>query len=431
MPTPSYSNYISQITLPSGTTYHIKDSEARQWINDIVAGGLTFVVAWDGASTPVVANIPAGAVVEYQSTTYVGTLAASINTKANIYLVHSGTSSGRDIYTEYVTVNFNPTGTPSYGWEVLGNTDISLDVLGALAWKDTVTLNKGSGDNVLGESTTFTAAASSVTFSGGSSDTFVKSYPGTTSKLATTTVKGVGNDVTFTAIATNTDYTATNTVFGTDTTASKIVTESKTATNTVFGTDTTASKATAGTTVNLAKAAASATNVSYIGTASTSSILETATVAEGSETLVIGTVAVSQGSVTGTNGTESITPYTFADVTVPVVTSNADVTVASVKTNDSVTVPVVTSNAEVTTTKITTTSKTAATAATNSTTVATGSLDADDTVGATVMTGLGTATTASAVTGVGTGTAAAQTITVGTNDTIKVAKYDDLSVSVS
>jgi hypothetical protein len=38
---------------------------------------------------------------------------------------------------------------------------------------------------------------------------------------------------------------------------------------------------------------------------------------------------------------------------------------------------------------------------------------------------------ASAITALGTGTAAAQTITVGTNDKITVAKYNDLSVSVS
>lgn len=429
MPTPQYSNYIAQITLPDNVTYHIKDSEARDWIESIVSGGLTFVIAWDGASTPVPANIPAGATVTYEGTTYTGTLAASATTKSNIYLVHSDRSSGRDIYEEYVTVNFSTTSTPSYGWEVLGNTDISLDALGALAWKDTVTLNKGSGDNVLGESTTFTAAASSVSFSGGSNDTFVKSYPGTTNKLETATITGVAGEITFNAVNTNSAVTATNTVFGTDTTASKVTTESKTATNTVFGTATKASKATAGTAVSLAKPASSATNISYVGSANTSSILETATVSD--ETLIIGSVAVAQGSVTGINGSQSITPYTFADVTVPVVTSNTEVSVSSVKTNTDVTVPVVTSNAEVTATNTTTTSKTAATKASTATTVATGSLKSNDAVGATIMTGLGTPTTASAVTGVGTATAAAQTITVGTNDKIKVAKYDDLSVTVS
>lgn len=431
MPTPQYTNYIAQITLPDNVTYHIKDSEAREWIADIMAGGLSFVLAWDGASTPVVANIPAGVVVHYNGTAYTGTLAASATTKSSIYLVHSDATPGvtRDVYEEYVTVNLGSTATPAYAWEALGNTDISLDVLGDLAWKNTVTLNKGSGDNVLGESTTFTAAASSVTFTGGASDTFVKSYPGTTSKLETTSITGTGTDVTFNAVNTNTSVTATNTVFGTDVTASKVTTETKTATNTVFGTATKASKATAGTAVSLAKPASSATNVSYVGNSSTSSLLETATVTE--ETLILGSVAVTQGSVTGTNGSQSITPYTFADVTVPVVTSNAEVSVSSVKTNTDVTVPVVTSNTEVTATNTTTTSKTAATKAASATTVATGSLKPNDTAGATVMTGLGTATTASALTDVGTGTAAAQTITVGTNDKVNVAKYGDLSITVS
>ena len=63
-------------------------------------------------------------------------------------------------------------------------------------------------------------------------------------------------------------------------------------------------------------------------------------------------------------------------------------------------------------------------------TVATGSL-ASNGGGDSVMTGLGTATTASAVTGIGTGTAAAQTITVGTNDKVTVAKKSDISASVS
>lgn len=431
MPTPQYTNYIAQITLPDNITYHIKDSEARQWIEEIIAGGLSFIIAWDGASTPVVANIPAGVTVTYNGTTYTGTLAASVNTKQNIYLVHSDrTSTARDVYEEYITVNFGSTATPSWGWEVLGNTDISLDVLGALAWKNTVTLNKGSGDVALGEATTFTAAASSVTFTGGSSDSFVKSYPGVTNKLETTTITGTGTDVTFNAVNGNTSVTATNTVFGTDVTASKVTTETKTATNTVFGTATKASKATAGTAVSVAKAASSATNISYVGDGSTSSILESATV-DDNETLILGSTSVSQGTVTGTNGTQSITPYTFTDVTVPVVSSNSEVSVASVKTNTDVTVPVVTSNTEVTATNTTTVSKTAATKAASATTVATGSLKSNDTVGATIMTGLGTATTGSALTNVGTGTAAAQTITVGTNDKVTVAKYNDLGVTVS
>lgn len=427
MPSPIYNDYISQITLPNGTTYHVKDSEARQWIEDIAAGGLTFVIAWDGQSTPDASKIPYGVKVNYQQTEYTGTLAASTLTKANIYLVYAYTYETRNVFDEYVTVNLGTPELPNYAWECLGSTDIRLN-LGDLAYHDNVVLDKGNGDNVLGADTTFTNGSSAVTFVGGTDDTFVKSYPGTSNKLETTTIKGVGADVTFTAVASATSATATNTVFGTDTTASKIVTETKTASNTVFGTATTASKATAGTAVTLATPAATATSVSYIGNAQTDSVLSGATV--NGETLVLGTVAVSQGSVTGISGSETVTPYTFADVTVPVVTSNDSVSVASVKTNTDVTVPVVSSNTSVTATLVTTESKTAATAAASATTVATGSLNSEDAVGATVMTGLGTATTGSAVTSIGTGTAAAQTITVGSNDTVKVAAYDDLGVRV-
>lgn len=432
MPTPAYSNYISQITLPSGTTYYIKDSEARQWIEDIVSAGIEFVMAWSGLIAPDVTKIPAGVVVTYNDTEYTGTLAASASTQGKIYLVASDAThaTARDVYEEYITVVL-PTVTPVlYTWEALGNTDISLSGLGDLAWKDNVTLNKGSGDTVLGTGTTFTASSSDVSWTP-YTDTLNKTYSASTSKLETTSVTGVAGEVTFNAVNANTSVTATNTVFGTDTTASKVTTESKTATNTVFGTATKASKATAGTAVSLAKPAASATNLSYVGNSSTSSVLETATVASGTETLVIGTVAVSQGTVTGINGSQSITPYTFTDVTVPVVSSNASVTVASVKTNTDIVVPVVSSNTEVTATNTTTVSKTAATKAANAITVATGSLNATDTAGATIATGINGGDPVTVMTGLTGVTAAAPTITVGTNDQVNVAKYGDLSITVS
>jgi hypothetical protein len=49
---------ISKITLPSGTTYDIKDSVAR----DMISAGVSFIVAWDGTGTAVAANVPAGVV---------------------------------------------------------------------------------------------------------------------------------------------------------------------------------------------------------------------------------------------------------------------------------------------------------------------------------------------------------------------------------
>ena len=274
---------ISKIKLPSGNTYDIKDATARQ----AISGGVSFVVSWDGTSTPVVANIPAGVVVKYNGTNYTGTMSANSAEVGVFYLVKSS-DEALDIYSEYVPVGT----TGSKTWEKLGDTSVDLSDLGDLAYLDTVSLSKGSGDQVLGESTTFTNGSSSVTFSGGSSDTFVKSYPGATSKLATTTVPNVTN-------------------------------------------------------------AGSASTWSFaMGTGNDS------------ETLII----------SGGNGSAP--------------------TLGTAKT------------------------------------VATGSLSATG-GGDSVMTGLGTATTASAVTSIGTGTAAAQSITVGTNDKVKVAKYDDLSVSAS
>lgn len=274
---------ISKITLPSGNTYDIKDAVARS----MISGGVEYNIAWAGNATPDVTKIPSGVVVTYNGTDYTGTLSPEGIDPGQFYLVKSSSDSGNS-YDEYISVG----AAGSKTWEKLGTKDVDLSGLGALAYKDTVSLSKGSGDQVLGESTTFAGQASAVSFSGGTTDTFVKSYPGSTSKLATTTVP----------------------------------------------------------------------NVTSVGSASTWNFaLGTG---NDSETLII----------SGGNGSAP--------------------TLGTAKT------------------------------------VATGSLSATG-GGGTVMTGLGTATTASAVTGIGTGTAAGQSITVGTNDKVKVAVYDDLSVSAS
>jgi len=404
--------YISRITLPDGKTYEIKDAEARELIAQIAAGSLAFVKCTAAGDTP------DGVTWDDDGTSVVGTLTASSETNGKIYLVPSVNGKGKDIFDEYTTINTGTKESPTWIWEKLGDTEINFDNLGQLATKNSVTLNKQS-DSVLGVSTTFTNAASAVTFSGDSSDTFVKSYPGSTQKLATTSIKGVGaTDVTFNAIDSDPGtVTATKVVFGTDTSASVVTKAAKQATNVVLGEADTASKATAGTAVSLAKPAAAATNVSYIGNASTANVLETATVS--GETLTIGKVAVVQGQVTGTNGSESITPYTFADVSVPVITSNTVVSFDAIDTLGSVVVPVVSSSQDVTAAgQITLASKTAATSAANAITVATGKVAATDANGDDVLVDLGTAVTGSAVTGLGTATAAAQTITVGTNDQV-------------
>lgn len=129
-------------------------------------------------------------------------------------------------------------------------------------------------------------------------DTFVKTISTTSQKLVTTSIPNVtGNS-------------------------------SVTATNTVFGTNTKASKATAGTAVSVAKVgtAKSIPNVTSAGSASTWSFSvanETLTISGGNGSApTLGTAI----SVTPAESNGTITPYTFTDVTVPVVSSNAEVT---------------------------------------------------------------------------------------------------------
>ena len=114
---------ISKITLPSGNTYEIKDATARS----IISGGISFIIAWDGNSTPVVADIPYGVTVTYNSTDYTGTLSAETTGSGThaqagaFYLVASATqpsSQTLDKYDEYVPVGT----TGSKYWEKIGDT---------------------------------------------------------------------------------------------------------------------------------------------------------------------------------------------------------------------------------------------------------------------------------------------------------------------
>ena len=191
---------ISKIQMPSGNVYDIKDAVARS----LISGGVSFNIAWNGTGTPVVANIPAGVVVTYNSTDYTGTLTAANATSGSFYLVKSNTQKGGslDVYDEYTVIT---SGNNKY-WEKIGDTQLDLSDLGSLAYKDSVALSK-STDVVLGEATTFTLSSGTVTVTptttnikatasgtavgSDGTDTFVKSYPGATSKLATTTVPNV------------------------------------------------------------------------------------------------------------------------------------------------------------------------------------------------------------------------------------------------
>lgn len=401
---------ISRITLPSGNTYDIKDATARS----MISGGVSYIIAWAGNATPDVSKIPAGVVVTYSSTDYTGTLSPEGIDAGAFYFVKN-TGSSPNGYDEYVSVG---TAGSKY-WEKLGTRDVDLSGLGELAYKDTVTLSKGDGDNVLGEATTFTAAASAVSFSGGttdkclgsgatfttsvtptttnikatasgaavgangtasvvtgyespSTDTFVKSYPGATSKLATTTVPNVtGNtDVSIPNVTSAGSASTWAFAMGTGTDAETLIISGANGSAPTLGTNLSASKVTLGTAKTVATGSLSAsgsggTVMTGLGTASTGSAVtglgtaSTETVLTGVKVTSQPTVALATGATAGTGVISVATGITSAST--------------SVNNKDEVT----------------------------------------------------------AVTGIGTGTAAAQTITVGTNDKVKVAKYVDLSVSAS
>lgn len=122
---------ISRITLPSGTTYNLKDEVARQ----AAAAGVSFVVSTDAGSTPKDVTWQSG------GTTITGTLVASASTVGAFYLVPATTASGKDIYSEYVTLKSGSGSSITYSWEKIGTTDIDLSNLGDLAYKDTATGN--------------------------------------------------------------------------------------------------------------------------------------------------------------------------------------------------------------------------------------------------------------------------------------------------
>lgn len=75
-----------------------------------------YIVAWDGSSAPVVADIPAGVTVTYSGTPYTGTLAASASTVNKIYMVWNGVA-----YDMYATSQDG-----GYSWVPMGSTSVDL-----------------------------------------------------------------------------------------------------------------------------------------------------------------------------------------------------------------------------------------------------------------------------------------------------------------
>lgn len=300
---------ISKITLPSGNTYDIKDATARQ----MISGGVSFIIAWDGTSTPTVANIPAGVVVSYNGTSYTGALAASDATAGAFYLVKSSTTPSGDvldIYDEYVPVGSGTNKT----WEKIGDTTLNLtDVV------TDVTLNKTT-DTVIGTGATFTVT--NPTIANTLYDSTATGRVGVITAISptTTNIKATASG---TAVSASGDNVTAVTGYSNPTTQSVATsvtpTTRKLATTTVTGVSgsTTASKATAAT---------SQTTATGAGTASTTNTDWLKGVSVSNETLVLGAATLN---------TQTTTQFTFSNVTVPQAASATTVATGSTTTSGS------------------------------------------------------------------------------------------------
>ena len=393
---------ISKITLPSGNTYEIKDAVARQ----MISGGVSFIVAWDGTGTADATKIPKGVVAGGVT----GTLEAADAQSGAFYLVKSSTtpsSETLDIYDEYVVV-----GSATKSWEKIGDTQLNLtDVVTG------VSLTKQT-DVVLGEATTFTSSTPTITVT-----------PTTTNIKATASGTAVGADGTAAAI----------TGFGTHTTDTFVKsvsaeTNKNLVTTTIIGTNGTesVSKVTKSTSKLVTT---TVPNVTSAGTASTWDF----TMGSGSdaETLIISganstaptlgtakTVATGSVSSSGT-GSDVLSGLTITDKDVAKVASSAT-TVATGSTST-------TGTGDAVVTGVTIGSSAAAITALGTPTtsnVLTGvKVTSQPTIalvtGATAGTGV-----ISVATGISSATSTQPTITVGSNDEVTVLKSTtDVSVT--
>lgn len=106
----------SELAIDAAPTENSNNLVSSGGVFDAVNG--QYIEAWDGASSPVAANIPAGVSVTYNGVTTTGSLAASASTKGKIYLVSDGNGQYDRYYTSY--------DGSTYSWAPMGSTAIDL-----------------------------------------------------------------------------------------------------------------------------------------------------------------------------------------------------------------------------------------------------------------------------------------------------------------
>ena len=360
--------------------------------------------------------------------------------KRTLALVEETGATGT--YVEYIVVGeAKATAT----WERIGTTETDLSnyvkknttytgaALSNGAHTHSVTINTVSKDATkkLGATASGTAVGADGT------DTFVKSYPGTTSKLVTTSVTGVSGST-----------TASKATAGTNITLAKRAASQTTVGNANVGAAVSIPNVTGNTTVNVTTIASPAVKtIKEVDTVITGTAASFTQGAKASWSASVNSSGTLEFSWT-TNGTDSFTANTPTAVTTTdttgVVRSTAATPSATADSATKVTLgtaisvtPAVTSTTKIygvgdteTITPYTFADVPVPIANDNATTVATGSLNAEGS-GATVMTGLGTATTADALTGVKVTTQPTITITENTTNTGPVNEHVNIGTTTA
>ena len=383
---------IEKITLPSGNTYFIADREIRDVVDALsqaIAGGVSYIIAWDGVSAPVVAQIPAGVVVRYNDTDYTGTLAANNATPGAFYLVKSATQAGStlDKYDEYVPVGNEGSKT----WEKIGDTQIDLSnvVTGVSLSKQT--------DTVIGTDATFTITQPTISLAtGATAGTGVISVAtGITSASASgdsvTALTGLGTPSTETVL-TGVQVTAQPTV--------SLTANTSTATGRITYVQAQGSAQTTKLSASASGGAVSAsgdsvTALTGLGTPSTQSAVKS--VSPTTKKLATTTITGVSGSTTP-NVVKTRTSQTTADGTGTASTTNTDWLKGISVSSGVLTIGAATLDTQTTYSADAPSSITIPTAASSATTVATGSTTTTGT-GADVVTDVSVGDTFNAVTG--------------------------------
>lgn len=373
---------ISVVKLPNGNEYEIKDKVARETMSGAIKLVGTTTTALDDMDT----------------TNPIQIAQSGGTTKSYTAVANDAVFYGNKEFV-FDGVNWHEFGDMS-GVKAMGKVDqgtVTITPAGQNA-SSTVTFTSHTKDAVLGEATTFTNGSSTVTFGEHTTVEVLKSSVTATVPKPSATTKYLTASASGTTAGVGTSATAI-TDLGEETTDTFVKsypgTTSKLATTSITGVSgsTTASKATAGTAVAVAKTGTAVSVANGLNaettTHSADTLMYNATVDAESETLSFSFKSLSKTNVTPAVSNGTITPYTFTDVTVPKAASAA-------------------------------------------TTVATGSLSATGS-GGTVMTGLGTATTASAITALGTPTTDtfAKTVTITAQPTITLTAGSSTSTGAA